>query len=228
MGNITDYIVDFTEELGKEGYSIIKAGVKTLYKAKGELAVYTIQSYMNTRFEIRLEDFAYEQDNLSDEAKKNFYKNIDHEKLNFLFELLEKARTLAYDLHAKILSKLYGNLIKNGELSYHEKTLLSNINILNDEDLIHFHRILKESVSDINEAKIKEIKISFPIKSYTEYYIFEKLERVGFIVTPSTSGGMNFAPRSEHILENKAFYIHNFTVEIYNLLELILGDKYNS
>lgn len=228
MGNITDYIVDFTEELGKEGYSIIKAGVKTLYKAKGELAVYTIQSYMNTRFEIRLEDFAYEQDNLSDEAKKNFYKNIDHEKLNFLFELLEKARTLAYDLHAKILSKLYGNLIKNSKLNYHEKTLLSNIDILNDEDLIHFHRILKESVYDINEAEIKKIKILFPIKSYTEYYIFEKLERVGLFVEYKTNGGFQFASENKKVLENKSFYIHNFTVDIYNVLDLILENNHSS
>jgi hypothetical protein len=226
MRNITNYLLDFTEELGKEGYSIVKAGVKTLYKAKGELAVYAIQSYMNTRFEIRLEDFAYEQDNLTKEQKENFYNNIDHEKLNFLFELLEKARTTAYDLHAKILSKLYGNFLRNSKLNYHEKTLLSNIDILNDEDLIYFHKVLKENVKDIDEAEIKKIKIIFPVKTYTEHYIFEKLVRVGLFIDSSDInggriGGENF------VLSDKAFYIHNFTVEIYNLLDLILGYKHS-
>lgn len=222
MGNITNYVLDFTEELGKQGYSIVKAGVKTLYKAKGELAVYAMQSYMNTRFEIRLEDFAYEQENLTKEQKENFYNNIDHEKLNFLFELLEKARTTAYDLHAKILSKLYGNLLKNGVLDYHEKTLLSNIDILNDEDLFHFYKILKNSEIDIMEAKIKETKILYTINTYTEYYIFQNLERVGLIVTDKESNIGKIA-----VLHNEFFYIHNFTLEIYNLLELIFGDKYS-
>ncbi|MDN5090989.1 hypothetical protein [Aliarcobacter butzleri] len=226
MKNITNYLLDFTEELGKEGYSIVKAGVKTLYKAKGELAVHAIQSYMNTRFEIRLEDFAYEQEKLSKEQKENFYKNINHKKLNFLFELLENARTTAYDLHAKILSKLYGNFLRKGELDYHEKTLLSNIDILNDEDLKYFHKVLN-TVEDINISEIKKLKINFPIKSYSEHYIFEKLVRVGLLIDSSnidagTIGGKEF------ILNDRAFYIHNFTVEMYNLLTVILGDKHSS
>ncbi|NVJ54667.1 MAG: hypothetical protein HWD90_13340 [Campylobacteraceae bacterium] len=52
---IENYLISFGEELGKEGY---KAGVNTFCKAKGEMAAYTIDNYMNARFEIRLEDFA--------------------------------------------------------------------------------------------------------------------------------------------------------------------------
>lgn len=37
---ISDYIVDFAEELSKEGYSIVKAGVNTFFKAKGELLLH--------------------------------------------------------------------------------------------------------------------------------------------------------------------------------------------
>ncbi len=75
--SISDYLLDFTEELSKEGYSIIKAGTNTFFKAKGDLAFYAIDSYIKTRFEIRLNDFAYEQDNLSNEEKENFY-NLEY------------------------------------------------------------------------------------------------------------------------------------------------------
>lgn len=144
MSNITEYLEDFAKELGKEGYSIIKAGVKTFYKSIGELAAYTIDNYMNTRFEIRLEDFAFEQDNLRKDQKEYFYKNIDAKQLNFLFELLDKARISAYDLHAKILSKIFANLIKNGELNYYESALLANISSLNEVDFIALHKALKK------------------------------------------------------------------------------------
>lgn len=146
MSNITEYLEDFAKELGKEGYSIIKAGVKTFYKSIGELAAYTIDNYMNTRFEIRLEDFAFEQDNLRKDQKEYFYKNIDAKQLNFLFELLDKARISAYDLHAKILSKIFANLIKNGELNYYESALLANISSLNEVDFIALHKALKKNI----------------------------------------------------------------------------------
>ena len=157
MSNITEYLEDFAKELGKEGYSIIKAGVKTFYKSIGELAAYTIDNYMNTRFEIRLEDFAFEQDNLRKDQKEYFYKNIDAKQLNFLFELLDKARISAYDLHAKILSKIFANLIKNGELNYYESALLANISSLNEVDFIALHKALKKNIEiSISERCIWE------------------------------------------------------------------------
>ena len=135
---IEKYLITFGDELGKESYSIVKAGVNTLFKAKGELAAYTIDNYMNTRFNIRIEDFAYEQDKLSENQKKNFYDNITYKQLNYLFELLDKARTSTYDLHSKILSKLYLNLLKNGDLNYIECTLISNIHSLVEFDFLIF------------------------------------------------------------------------------------------
>ncbi|WP_418179743.1 hypothetical protein ACNSOO_04575 [Aliarcobacter lanthieri] len=214
-----------TEAIIDETVPVIKTVAKTLYNRHiGDV----INNYREYRFTQIQNRFIQEEELLSPEQVKNFYKDIDDAKLDLLFDLLNKARTTAYDLHAKILSKLYGNFLRNSKLNYHEKTLLSNIDILNDEDLIHFHKVLKNSKIDILEAKIKEIKILYTIKTYTEYYIFEKLERVGLFIEYKNSRSFQFASENEKVLENKSFYIHNFTVDIYNVLDLILENNHSS
>jgi len=171
---IDDYLIAFGEELGKEGYSIVKAGLNTFYKAKGEIAAYTIDTYMNIRFEIRLEDFTYEQERLSKEQKESFYENINARQLNFLFELLEKARTSTYDLHAKILARLYSNLILNGNLDYHESTFLANISILNDEDIYTIYNFLKnkKDVDDFNKIVMFKVSNFQDLNTYNKCLLY--------------------------------------------------------
>lgn len=145
MSNIiVGHLEYFINELSKEGYSIVKTGVKTFYKVSTEVATDVIKDYMNTRFEIRLEDFAYEQEQLTKEQKEIFYKNIDEKQLNFLFELLENTRISTYDMHAKILAKLYVKLIINGGFNYYESSLLANIKALTDQDFIYLYELLKD------------------------------------------------------------------------------------
>lgn len=223
--SMENYLIKFGEELGKEGYSIVKASVNTFYKAKGELAVLTINNYINTRFEIRLEDFAYEQEKLTKEQKEKFYQDIDYKQLNFLFELFDKARTSTYDLHAKILAKLYGNLILNGKLNYHESTFLANINIMNDEDLIKFYELLNEFFIhkgiDIDIAIMKQEILKFETKTYMDINIFDKLLRTGLIVDTNLGKGADLALYSG---SSKDFYIYSFTKDMYLILSEILGD----
>ena len=127
MKQIENFLIAFGEEFGKELYCITSATVNTLIKVNGDIAAYTIDRYKNARFNVRLEDFTFEENQLSSEAKKNFYENITYKQLNYLFELFDKARNSTYDLHAKILSKIYSNLLKKGALSYQESALLSNL-----------------------------------------------------------------------------------------------------
>ena len=221
--NMNDYIVEFGEEIGKQSYSIVKAGVSTLYKAKGEVFSHAVSTYLNTRFEIRLEDFTYEQKKISKDTKKKFYTNIDERQLNFLFELLERSRTSTYDLHAKILARLYGNLILNGNLNYHESTFLANISILNDEDLVQFLKSVKESLKengiDVTTAEIKKVEMKFKINTYTESYIYEKLVRVGLLIDAvNMNGGLKFQDKE---FQDKAYFIHYFTREIFLFLDEI-------
>lgn len=67
---ISEYINDIANAAAKEGYSIATAAASTFFKVKGELAAATIDSYKNTRFGIRLEDFAYEETSMGKEQKK--------------------------------------------------------------------------------------------------------------------------------------------------------------
>ncbi len=210
-----------TEAIIDETVPAIKSVAKTLYNRHFGDVINNYREYRFTQIQNR---FIKEEELLSSEQVKNFYNDIDNAKLDLLFDLLDKARTTAYDLHAKVLSKLYGNLLKNGVLNYHEKTLLSNIDILNDEDLLYFHNVLNKNVNNINEAEIKKIRIIFPIKTYTEHYIFDKLLRVGFFIDSSDIDGPRLGGE-KFVLSDKSFYIHNFTVEIYNLLEFILEDN---
>lgn len=218
MDRITNYVVDFTEELSKVGYCIVKAGANSLYKAKGELAAYTIQNYMNTRFEIRLEDFAYEQDKLSEETKRNFYDNIDHKKLNILYELLEQARLTAYDLHAKILTKLFVNFIKNEELNYYEKTLLTNINIFNEIDF-KMYKFVMSHYYNFNNSKEKSIYSCTTAMSGSLNSI-QKFLNLGFFTYPEAVIGK--VEQNSYTFTD--FIESKYSRELYILLSEIIDD----
>ena len=241
---ISEYINEIGNFIGQEGYSIAAAAVSTLLKAKGELVAHTIGTYKNTRFNIRLEDFAYEEDNLTDDEKKEFYRNIDNKKLNYLFELLDKARTSTYDLHAKILAKLYGNLLINGELNYFQSTLLENLNILNEHDITYIAfllYIIKEHKSfPSNGIYIQELSmqrrlleggvknediIIFSIKEYSHYYTYKKCLQLGiFIEAPmqqaETPYGMQEISELRP-LENRRIQITENTLGFITLLREI-------
>lgn len=216
------YVQLITEALADETVPAIKTVVKTFYNRTVGDAINNYREYRFTQIQDR---FIQEEKLLSNEQVKDFYKNIDSTKLDLLYDLLDKARITAYDLQAKILSKLYGNFVRNSELDYHEKTFLSNINILNDEDLIYFYKLIKSNISDIDETKIKEIKFSFQVSNYTQYYIFEKLVRTGLIVDSTDIEEIAIPSNPNFKLKNKNFSIYNFTKEIYNFLDLILGEE---
>ncbi|WP_141048237.1 hypothetical protein [Aliarcobacter cryaerophilus] len=215
------------EGISDEAIPIIKTVVKTFYHRQVGDA---INNYREARFAQIQDRFAKEEEILSHEQIKDFYNSIDEEKMDLLFDLLDKARATAYNLHAKLLSKLYGNFIRKGKLYYEEKTLLANINTLNDEDLIHFCEVLKYNNININEPETTNKALEFKIKSYSEYYMFEKLERAGLIIEKSSNVQKEIVNLhySRQILKNKNFHIHSFSLEIFNFLESIFTEKETS
>lgn len=225
----SELVIDAAEDVCKGGYNVGLFALNVFYRVSNINALKeSFDAYQIEKLSQVIEDFQYEHSKINDENKRKFYEDLKYNKQNleFLFSLFDKSRKSTYRIHMQLLAYLSSSLVDNKELNYHQKTLLANIDILNDEDLIHFYRVLKNSGIDINEAEIKKISILFPVKTYTEHYIFNKLESVGLIVTFSSSGGFNFAPPSEDILKDKSFYIHNFTVEIYNFLDLIFREEY--
>lgn len=153
MGYKEDYILEIAEDAAKQGHSIVKATLNTLFKVHGEdLVLSAKDTYFNERFKWRLEDFVAEEKNISEQDIKKFYENINYQQLNYLFELFDKARTSTFDLHAKILSKLYANLLQNSNLNYYESTLLVNITTLNEYDFTYLYDAIKDKT--IGESSI--------------------------------------------------------------------------
>lgn len=186
--SIQNHLIEFSTEISKTGYASVSAIASTFYKINGESISYGIESYKNTRFNIRLEDFAYEHEKLDEKEKKSFYENIDHTKLNYLFEIFDKSRTTILDYHAKILSKLYANLIYNQDLNYFEQSILYNISSLNEIDLYKIQEVLTDSFNPKNEETKNSIPFSithkFLINTISDYYTYEKAIHLGLIARP--------------------------------------------
>ena len=84
--------------------------------------------------------------------------------MDLLYDLLDKARITAYDLHAEILSKLYGNFLKNGELDYYEETLLINLEKFNEEDLNYLSYILYLK-DDLKFRRDENKKVTYKVEN---------------------------------------------------------------
>ena len=207
LDNIGDYATEIVELASKEGYALIKAASSTLHKSKVEVASHFIHRFMDERFKIRLHDFIYEEERLSDRSKKKFYEDIDNEKINILFDLLEKARTTTYDLHAKILAKLYSRLFQNGKLDYYEHALLANINSLSDLDFMYFHNLVKNKP-----------KSPLMTSDDCEYIAINKFIQIGIL---SKSGSTNLGGDGNGKLPID-FQINDFSKNLFETLELIM------
>ncbi len=221
MNNMENYLITFGETIGKEIHSIVEASVKTFFKSKGELATFTINNYMNARFDKRLEDFSYEEEQISDQDKKNFYENINYEKLNYLFELLNKTRTSTFDLHAKILAKIYSDFLRENFLFYYDKILLSNINNLTDQDFEIFYRIIS-SRTGIGIHKKYEIENNITT-SLVEVSVIEKFIYLGYFLRNKSGNrlGQNIEMSSNEI----TFILTDAAQRLYNRLDDIFSDK---
>jgi hypothetical protein len=240
-------IIDAAEDACKVGYSISVFSLKAFYKVSNlEALKDSWDEYTISRFSQRLEYFIFEHNKLSIEEKKDFYTDLSNNKqnLNYLYEFIDKSRTTIYDLHAKLLARLSVELIKNGQLNYYESNLLSNINQLNDLDLIKIHNELKDK-------NLEEIKTYiFKISNYQNYCTFNKCLQFAFfeeimptklIQTPSQTRNLmdilplpgaemlnipntfnTRVPKVEKTIKDKKYKCTEFTKEIFEILDEII------
>lgn len=207
LDNTGDYRTEIVELVGKVSYAFIIAAASTLYKSKAELPSHFMHRFMDERFKIRLKDFIYEEERLSDTSKKKFYEDIDNKNINIIFDLLEKARTTTYDLHAKILANLYGGLLQNGKLDYYEHALLANINSLSDLDFMYFHNLIKnkpESPLITNDD--------------CEYIAINKFIQIGIL----SKSGLTYLGSDESGKLPIDFQINDFSENLFKTLDLIM------
>ncbi|MGH1600823.1 hypothetical protein [Campylobacter majalis] len=202
--NLGDYAAEVVEIVAKKGYPLAKALVCTLYKSKTDLLLYGIDKFTNERFKIRIKYFAHEEKELSEEKKKYFYEKINERNMSILVDLLEKARISTYDLHAKILAKLYSNLIQNDKLNYYEHALLANISSLSDLDFTYFYNLIKNKP---NSPLITQ--------DDCEYIAINKFIQIGIL---SRSGITHFGADNGKKVPID-FEINNFSKALFNMLK---------
>ena len=207
LDNIGDYATEIVELASKEGCALTTAAVSTLYKSKVELASHFMHRFMDERFKIRLKDFIYEEERLSDTSKKKFYEDIDNNNINIIFDLLEKARTTTYDLHAKILAKLYSRLLQNGKLDYYEHALLANINSLSDLDFMYFYNLVKNKP-----------KGPLTTNDDCEYIAINKFIQIGIL----SKSGLTYLGSDENGKLPIDFQINDFSKNLFKTLDLIM------
>ncbi len=184
-------IVDATEDAAKVGYSVGVFATKFFYQVSGaEGLKKSMDSYMVSRFSQKLEYFIYEHEKLTNKQKKDFYDDLTSNKqnLDYLHEFIEKARTSLYDIHAKIYSVLSVKLIKNKGLNYYEELILSNLYILNEDDLKYIAFMLyvteKHDYYSLGNLGEKRLTLTLIHRNY-EYKLFEgsiKLNQVNTFI----------------------------------------------
>lgn len=224
MGNQYD-IVEVVEDIAKLGYSVSVFGAKLFYGVSNlENLKKAMNVFVAERFSQRLEYFVYEHDNLVKRVKEDFYNDLKNnsQNLNYLYEFIEKTRTTAYDIHAKLLARLSVNLIQNGKLNYLEESLLLNLNILTNDDILKIHRELKSC--DIIKKRYK-----FQILTHKDYYLYQKCQQLGIFThytkpAISVANGNQSVALAEQVIKDKEFLINEYTNDFFQVLDEISED----
>ncbi|RXJ99510.1 hypothetical protein CRU98_05645 [Arcobacter sp. CECT 8986] len=218
-------IIDAAEDAAKVGYSVGVFACKFFYQVSNVEALKNgMDAYMLSRFSQRLEYFTHEHSKLKDEQKKSFYDDLSSntQNLNYLYDFIEKSRTTVNDLHAKLLARLSVELVKNKKLDYYEMTLLSNIHMLNDLDLIKIHKELSKVNFSSEGSKI------FEVNTFEDYCTFNKCNQLGFFEyrvknSNSVMIGGNPIVKHERSISNKKFKINDFTKRLFEMLDEIIN-----
>lgn len=224
MNKAEEYAIAIIEDITEEGMSITKAGVKTLFKAYGGgLLPYAKDSYFNARFKIRLEEFANKEEMLDETTKKNFYENIDYKRLNYLFELFDKTRSTSFDIHAKILSSLYFNLLKTGDLNYFEVLLISNIITMHEDDFKILYEILKNSQVD---GKFYGTPVEYTVEIPPEEVAIMKFMNLGIFFERKEKGSLivNSASNQEKFPRKIDFVLGEYSKDLFHILDDIYAE----
>lgn len=248
-------IIDVAEEMSKGAYNLGYFVLNGFCKVTNlEALKQSYDAYQISRFSQTIEDFQFEHDKLSENEKRDFYKDLKYneQNLHYLHSLFNKSRESIFLIHMKILSKLSAELIKNKDLNYFQSTLLANINILNEDDityiayLFHIIKAHKSCSSNGRDMKLSLIHrtrqrrlfenrtksgytFTFSIFEYSHYYTYQKCLQLGiFIKAPMKQDespyGVITNIRELEPLDNREIQITENTVDFINLLKEIFLD----
>ena len=124
----------------EEGTIEILSGTKAISSSFVKRYFQLLATFSEERFKYRLNLFTYDTFR-TDEDVKNFWNSIDNKNKSTLLNLISKAMTVTEDIQAFVLAQLFKKLELTGELTYLDKVLFSNIELLVEEDfeILYFY-----------------------------------------------------------------------------------------
>jgi len=206
LKEIEDKGIELGEDIGREIYCFSKCILVFFYKTTGlENIKKSYDAYSQRKIEITIEDINYEHKKLSKETLKDFYQNLDEQKLEYLYTIYEKSRTSTYRLTMKILARLSLNLIQNKTLNYYESSLLASIHLLTDEDFILLYEELEKNIGSNDNIRFEASKIY-------QLTIINKFLNIGILSQPDVM----FVSQND-----VAYRLNNYSKEFYEMLKEI-------
>ena len=205
------------------GRAIVKATYEYLTKKYFRL----LSTFSEERFIDRLNLFTHETFRTEEEIEE-FWKSIDNKNKSTLLSLISKAMTATEDIQAFLLAKLFEKIQNNEmELSYLDKVLFSNIELLIEEDfeILYFYTKNNEKTYHSLPLKIKVEDSS----SFSDL-IIKKFITLGILLNeteqqtenaPLTAGGTHQAK----IETDFKFSFTDYSFELMNYLEEYFDDK---
>lgn len=226
-------IVDAAEDASKVGYSIGVFAAKAFYQVSGiEVLKNSMDAYMVSRFSQRLEYFTHEHDKLSDDEKKAFYNDLQNNKqnLNYLYEVVEKARTSTHDLHAKILAILSCEFIRNKGFNFYESSLIANLHTLTYDDLIIYEQVVREThVECLKRGKngVYGSILTLKTTDHRSYISIQKFLNIGMLSYPDDAfinmiG--NAKNSSTNFRQSMNFVANDYSLQLMAILQHCIND----
>jgi hypothetical protein len=232
MEEIKYDIVDVVEDVTKVGYSIGVFACRFFYQVSNlEALKNSMDAYKVSRFSQRLEYFTHEHEKLTENEKKEFYQDLKSNKqnLNYLYEVIEQARTTTYDLHAKILAILSCSLIQNKEFNFFESSLLANLHTLTYEDFINYEQVLREiHVETLKKGNngVYGSVLTFKTSDYRFYISIQNFLNIGMLSYPEESF-INVptiqTQKPNGFRKSMDFVANNYSLQLMAILHYILA-----
>lgn len=243
-------IIDAAEDAAKVGYAVGTFVSRAFYQISNIEALKNgYDAYNIERFAQRLEMFNQEHEKLTIEEKKEFYDELKFNKQNqnYLYDFVEKARTTTYEIHSQIYAVLSKRLVKNKGLNYYEDLILSNLYLLNEEDLRYLGFILyvkdkhsyytdnfTEEKSEIklipmiidkrnNNGRLKlQRKITFTVHTYEHYMTYKKCLQFGVFDEVREKDTSGYVESNNLALSNRKINVTECTKIFAEILEEVL------
>ncbi len=222
-------IVDAAEDASKVGYSIGVFAAKAFYQVSGvEVLKNSMDAYMVSRFSQRLNYFIHEHENITEDEKKDFYSDLINNKqnLNYLYEIVEKARTTTHELHAKILAVLSCELIKNKGFNFYESSLVANLHTLTYDDLVTYEKVIREThverLSKPNNGIYGSV-LTLTTPDYRSYISIQKFLNIGMLSYPEDVSKLQFE-KTNSFRKSMDFVVNDYSLKLMLILQHCIND----